>query len=333
MRERIQTVWAELEATPTRASGMIRRRLFADLPAALFAAIQFPEAARTLLLRLPTTTIKTPAPRLVQMRGVRTLGLSDSVDPANGFVAVALVEPRLSDLFDVLIADLAKALGEPMPEHQQGLTLIDRLEHWRDLFATYRGEELTIQARTGLYGELRWLQFLIESGMAPEMAVRAWRGSPGGDQDFVSGSCAVEVKTTETGEGLPISNERQLDEAPFARLFLIHNTVKSGDEGRTLPGEVDVVREFVGPETPAGDQFETRLAQVGYSDVHRDQYQDVRYLHEATQAYEVRDAFPRLTPSTLPPGIQGVSYRISPAACHSFLSDPAAAAAHFQFSE
>lgn len=330
MRERIQTVWAELESSPPRASGMVRRRLSADLPAALFAALQYPEASRTLLLRLPLPTVRTLAPRLVQMRGVRTRGVPDPEDGARGFVAVALVEPRLADLFDVLTADLAKALSAPMPDHQQGLTLVDRLEHWRDLFATYRGEELTIQARTGLYGELRWLQYLIESGMATDEAVRAWRGSPGGDQDFVYGSCAIEVKTGEADESLRISNERQLDEGPFSTLMLVHNTVRVGDEGRTLPEEVDVVRELVGADSPAGDQFETRLAQVGYSDVHRDRYDDVRYVHDAVQAYEVSGDFPRLSPATLPEGVHGVTYRISPEACRPFLSDPAAAAAHFR---
>ena len=218
MRERIQAVWAELEGAPTRASGVVRRRLSADLPAALFAAILYPEASRTLLLRLPILTVRGLAPRLVQMRGVRTRAVPDPENAERGFVAVALVEPRLADLFDVLTADLAKALSDPMPEHQQGLTLVDRLEHWRDLFATYRGEELTIEARTGLYGELRWLQYLIESGMATEEAVRAWRGSPGGDQDFVYESCAIEVKTSKAGESLQISNERQLDEGGLLKV-------------------------------------------------------------------------------------------------------------------
>ena len=91
-----------------------------------------------------------------------------------------------------------------------------------------------------------------------------------------------------------------------------------------------MVREFIGADTPAGNQFETRLAQVGYSDVHRDRYDDVRYLHDAMQAYEVDGDFPRLTPSSLPSGVQGVTYRVNPEACHPFLLDPAVVAAQFR---
>src|SRR5690606_18898222 len=121
-----------------------------------------------------------------------------------------------------------------------------------------------------------------DAGIPAVVATGTWQGSPGGDQDFICGPAAVEIKTTaETGR-LHIHSERQLDDRPFEMLVLVHQRVSVQAEGHSLPAEIDSLRRLLADQVAACDQFEARLAQTGYSDLHRDLYEDIRYVHEAT---------------------------------------------------
>lgn len=331
MSDRIQQAWSELAQSHPEPSGVTRRLLDPQSPAKLFAAIRHPDQGRMLLLQLPSEVVLAVSPGLTQMKGVRTRGLPFAGEKGAGFVALSLVEPRLSDLFDVLIADLANELSAPMPPEAQGLTLGRRLEHWRDLFASYTGNELSLSARTGLYGELRWLRFMIEEGVEPATAVGLWQGSPGSDQDFVGESIAAEVKTTVASGNVTISSERQLDETPFEALYLILVAVSAGSEGTTLPEEVDSIRVLLRNDVVTGSEFERRLARVGYSNLNRDLYEDVRYADADLNvlAYEVTEGFPRLTSFSLPPGVTNVTYSLNTGELGQFAADPSAVAALF----
>jgi len=330
MRERIRDAWEQLETGAAEPSGMRRLRLSPDLHADLFGALRYPEMTRMLLLRLPLSILRELSPSFVQLRGVRTRPMLEPEHEGIGFISLALVEPRFRDLFDILIADLAEALFDQKAPREQGKALIARLTHWRVLFAAYQGEVMSPEARTGLYGELRWLRTLIESGTPNELAIGSWQGSPGGDHDFVAGTVAVEVKTTTKVGSLHIGSERQLDEAPFSVLILVHQQAHVDPGGDTLPEEIDVIRAVLSGQGVVSTIFEARLAQAGYSDAQREDYGDLRYVLDATRAYRVAPGFPRLAPGTLPTGVGEVSYTVDPAACEPFFVQTEVALRLFQ---
>lgn len=319
MRERVRQVWAQLESGMAAGSGFAKVRLTAEAPAGLYLGLQYPEAIRMLMLRLPLPVLRDSSPGFIQLRGLRTRPFADPDDHRYGFAAVLLVEPRLGDLFDVLVMDLAEALNEASMHTRQARVFLQRLEHWRTLFDRYRGEELSLEARTGLFGELRWIHTLLDAGIPGDVATGTWQGSPGGDQDFVCGPAAVEIKTSADVGILRIGSERQLDEAPFEQLALVHQRVSMLVEGHSLPAEIDALRDLLADQEMARDQFEARLAQTGYSDAHRGSYDDVRYVHEATTAYRVSGDFPRITPAAIRPGVRDVRYNIDLRDCQPFL--------------
>lgn len=308
MTDRLTEVWAELEGGPPETAGFTRRLLFPDSPARLFAAIRYPERSRMLLLQLPGEVVTFVAPDLPQMRGMRTRGVPSGWEAGTGYVALSLVESKLADLFDVLARDLVEELSSATSMEEQGHALVRRLDHWRTLFASYVGEELSLQARNGLFGELTWLRFMLESGVDGTRAVEMWQGSPGGDHDFVGADRAVEVKTTLAPGPVNVSSERQLDGSLYDQLFFAVVSTSIGSSGLTLPELVDGMRGLlVGvPETLV--EFDRRLARVGYSPVHRERYENERYAPPRIRVYEVSEGFPRLTPADLPEGVSDVTY-------------------------
>ncbi len=100
--------------------------------------------------------------------------------------------------------------------------------------------------------------------------------------------------------------------------MLVHHSVEILRDGRdTLPSLVSRVRKAAAGNPLAG-VLEDRLIQSGYLDAHEPSYRRTGYLLRATEPFEVRDGFPRITETDLPNGIGGVRYTIAMAACAPF---------------
>jgi hypothetical protein len=174
---------------------------------------------------------------------------------------------------------------------------------------------LTLEQEIGLFGELLFLEFLIDA-IGAEPAVLAWHGAVSEEHDFIFDAIHIEVKTT-VGEQRKhiISGLAQLVPVPNVPLSLlsIQLTRSTASGARSLPELVAQVRQMAAGHSVRVDAM---LTLAGWTAEDADLY-DIRWTLRAVPcAYRVKGAFPALTPNRLAPVVPNfalvsdVSYKV-----------------------
>ncbi|WP_158634123.1 PD-(D/E)XK motif protein [Amycolatopsis sp. WAC 04169] len=179
---------------------------------------------------------------------------------------------------------------------QNGMTLaaavLLALSTFEDLLARAAG--LTAERRTGLYGELLFLEACIRSVPAAK-AIASWKGFAAHEHDFVFPRAGFEIKTTRTEKRRHrIGSLEQLQPLPTVPLWLVsvQLTEAAPGGGRSLPELVDDVRAAVGSTRR---DLDTALARAGWRERDRSLYRDTLTLRTVPAAYPVDESFPMLT--------------------------------------
>lgn len=239
-------------------------------------------------------------------------------------LTLTLLDGANTDIFRALCADLMSATENvSRGDDAVGIDLIvSRLNRWQRLLRTRRDHTLSVEQRIGLFGELLVLRDVFMRELAGYTAIQAWRGPSRDEQDFVYGEWTLEVKTqlASADRAVQVSSEDQLD-TRTGRLLLCHQTLGTAREGevdaRTLDSLVrEIEAEIEKGQSVAGDLFRAILLDHGYE---QDELyeRDFWVLSERT-FYEIGTGFPRIVPSVLPSGIEGVTYRIRLASCSDY---------------
>ncbi|MFG1776825.1 PD-(D/E)XK motif protein [Micromonospora sp. NPDC049048] len=303
--DEIADLYRDMESGPSTMAVTARRRLCPDLtPLDINLEVRFPE-------RLRAITVRTAAGRhdgeLLVAAGVRCHSRRDTIE--------VTAEPNVDGhMFCTLVADLVYHLiANPT---RPTAALVARIRAWQRMLAAGLATGMSPEARLGLVGELLVLHDLVAPA-CPDIAVQAWIGPTRAPRDFSVDDTAVEVKTVSHREPdrCQISNERQLDTDDLGSLYLAHQSIRvSAQHGASLPELVDAARA---DPALSGQQvlLEERLLHAGWLDIHRRQYEQERYSLAIRRCYLVTDGFPRITPTSLPIGITGVSYGLDLAAC------------------
>jgi hypothetical protein len=149
----------------------------------------------------------------------------------------------------------------------------------------------------------------------------AWTGPSWSPQDFQGEGFGIEVKTSASKEPqtMRITSERQLDAQGLRVLFLGHLSleVKVGS-GETLPQIIQDLRQRA-VEAACETEFETRLYEWGYHDVHAWIYSRHGFVLRGEHIYEVREDFPRITEADVRPGVGNVAYSIAVSECSPYI--------------
>lgn len=319
----IVEIWRGMDDEPEPpGGGHLRRRL--QIPGLdVFLTQERPSR----LLGMYMTSSETPG---TLWRGLRdSHGLRIRVDARPSVPpSLQLVERdlRFHDMFVALVRDLIDSAEAvvALPVGQRPLLLdfvAARITRWQTALKAY-GDGLSGERRAGLFGELCFLNVLLEAGVGPAVAVDGWVGPADGVQDFQHKALSVEVKTSRQTQpaNVRISSERQLDTANGKRLLLVHIGLdeRSDRSGESLPSKVAKLREVVSSEINVGLQLDGRLIEYGYFDAHAPRYSDTSYAVRAFDYFEVRDPMPRITERSLPVGVGRVSYDLSLAACEPY---------------
>lgn len=292
------------------APGTVRRRLRADLHhLEIHVEVDVPG---------DTCSLTVSSPGLVQDQVLfDAAGLR--CEAQAGTIRVRAQSTSDETLFFTLVADLVHEVSAA--RSRPAAVLVQRLRSWQGMLASGRSPGLSPREQLGLYGELLVMHEVIRSVWRAE-AVTSWLGPLGAPQDFARAQVALEVKTVAShhdGDLCRISNERQLDDTDLQYLYLVYQRVEaSTTSGVSLPEMVDVVRGEPA-YTSERSVLEDRLARAGWLDVHRDRYQATRYSIGSRRIYQVDSSFPRLTPASLPPGVQSVSYSVELGLCGLFM--------------
>lgn len=323
----LEETWQQIatEAAGLNRHGILRRRIYPEAGCDIFIGVERPSGRRVLLIQV----VQAAASRvesLPRMRGCDVAATRLPEDPEDKVsVCVFLNETRFTDVFTSLSDDLARHLEPVRGDVLVVDALVGRLQRWQK-FLQRNPEGLGEDAQRGLFGELWFLQHYLIDGVGALEAVRAWKGPQMAVHDFQLRRLSVEVKTTIAKQHtkLLVVSERQLDASSVPQLILFHVAVEAIRSGSpTLPALVADVRAALGQNAEARDLFEDLLLDAGYLDSNAHLYASVAYAVRAEQAFAVRDGFPCLTESSLPPGVGDLSYSVVISSCMPFMIEDA----------
>ena len=168
------------------------------------------------------------------------------------------------------------------------------LQNWRDLLARPPGAPLSENALVGLFGELEVLTMILRHGGQLDQ----WTGWHKDHCDFRLSGLVIEVKSTTSANyrRVQIHGLGQLaDPEDGSDLVLVLRRLESSPDGRSVP---DLTDEIVGLGASRAVLLD-RLSQIRYSEQHRTQYENVKFVSQEVALRRVDDSHPRLTPTML----------------------------------
>ena len=264
--------------------------------------------------------------RLPKLRGLRVETLPADRD-TDERIFIRLTDREQRDIFLRFCRDIVDSTVLASTEEQAVERFLARTWRWHRLLQGGRDGRLPDHEQKGLIGELTVLMRHILPVLGATDAVRCWTGPLGSPHDFEISRIHVEAKARSSSVPIVnISSEFQLDVSSSETLLLhvtevgiaAHGTANASSltdfatRARSDIAEHDMV---------AVELFEHRLGAVGFN--WTDDYSDQLWLIAGESVYEVREGFPRITPTMFPSGVGNVGYAIALADCEPFLVDVA----------
>lgn len=260
---------------------------------------------------------------LLKLSGI-TLDVARDGDRAK--LVLMLNETGNWELFLSLCSDLIRATSS-VDDHGIGANVfLRRLSRWQKFLKRIHPGVLSPEAVKGLIGELLFLKERVASEFGWETAVTSWKGPEGYPQDFAIHETAVEVKCQSGGSSPSVkitSAEQLLPQLPEG--YLVVYTISTADsedtEGFSLNEFVEKIRDQleVAPE-PTMERFEELLFLANYT--MREEYDEPKFKRIAAKCFQIRDDFPRIRLSSIPSGIERVSYSLKLEPCEPYKASP-----------
>jgi len=314
--ELLSSAWQQVQIECGQTQGYFYRRLHLPEYFTAYAGIVHPGGSRRLSLEFPLRN-ESQLPPPEDSRGYALLCAELPGCPA-GVICLHLTEvnPAFSTMFGLLCVDILDQWRRGRTPAQALSAVLHRLKLWRRFFQQEQG--LSRQEYVGLYAELVVLGKLVSSGVDPDIAVEAWSGPLGTNQDFTFGTVALEVKASTGNEtdSINIANERQLDGTGLSDLFLCHFAYDfRKDAGQTLANKIGEIASQIAQSESAALAFDERLLAAGYRPEVHSPWEAHGFTERKRAFFRIDEPFPRIIEAQLAPGISHVSYRIDLAAC------------------
>ena len=308
--------------SPEQATRISGRRVDPQLPWDLFWAV---DNENHCLLVLQHSTVASHSRRLPKLRGLR---VEAQEVPDGQQLVIRLLDREQRPIFYRFCTDVVQATALAKTEQEAVERFLGRTWRWHRLLRAGRAPGLTEEQQRGLIGELRLIEQRLLPLLGATASSRCWTGPLDAPRDFEIAAVHVEAKTCgPTQTGVVISSEQQLDSAGCDRLFLyvaqVAVATEAPEDGVTVTDAAKCARAAIEAANPlAVDIFEERLFATGFDWDH--DYSDRPWLVTGETLFEIRDEFPRLTPSMIPAGVENLSYRLALRTCADYEVDFAA---------
>lgn len=239
-------------------------------------------------------------------------------------ITIILSDNDLLDVFILFIEDLIQGLEYADTENEVPAIVNQKVGYWGKLFARIKGELLSKERQRGLYGELIFLNTLLNRSSEPVKPVVAWTGPEGSNQDFSDNLSAIEVKTSKaTKPSVNIASELQLDWTKLDSLYLlvVHlDEISNGAD--TLLKLIEDIKGKISSNQNLLRLFNEKLDRVGIALGEEKQYDDFGFIIRSQRTYKVSEGFPALTNDIIAnDAIHNVKYQIDLTACEPFEVD------------
>ena len=308
--DEIQLAWNSIQ-TAQGTSGWNTVAVLPSHPGRFRAGRNFPDQCEALLAGFRTSVISRNE-KLPEGLGFHVTLVNSEQD---GLVWLALTRSPNGnlELFSAMVSDVLRAiLATGTGDHSRELrAFLGRIRAWQE-FMRKGAVPLSAENEIGLVGELTVLEKMLDVGMAPETAIKAWSGPLDGIRDFELGFGAIEVKTTVASAGLvaKIGSLEQLDDTNCKPIFLGAVKYALTESGQTLPEKISAIRALLESDPITLSEFDDRVLAAGYMPAHSPQYHR-RFSLRQIAILEVGENFPRLMHGNVKPGVISARYEIN----------------------
>ena len=283
------------------------------------------DSRRHCLLILQYSAKNRLARRLPRLRGLLVEALPTE-DRSGRRLIIRLTDGEQRELFHRFCMDVVDATRPSRSETEAVERFVVRTWRWHHLLRRGGDGRLSKEEQRGIIGELCVLEHQLLPVIGAVDAVQAWMGPLDAPKDFQIGWIGIEAKTRSPHmPSVRISSAEQLDATGTTRLFLYVvelSRALGAPASVTITDVASRVRDTIAAlDLSAVIQFDERLSATGFD--WNDDYSDNPLLIGEISLYEVRQGFPRITPSLCLPGVGDVRYSIALARCESFLVDMA----------
>ena len=237
-------------------------------------------------------------------------------------LTLTLQDMRFKEVFLRLADDVFTRSESAGTEEQALRTVHGVFDEWRRLLSPRPLGVLTKEALRGLVGELWVLIHRFAQQRPMDEAIMGWLGPLNAHQDFwYDDSGLHEIKSIgPTMSAVKISSEYQLDSLGDDLELIV---LAVGDVAEGAAGAVNLltlvadVKEALEKVATSDDELQMRLVRLGV-DLGQQYYADNWFLVSSEANYSVDDDFPAIRASTLPDGVERVTYRIGLGAIEPF---------------
>ena len=315
--------WSSI-SPPSQAARISARRVEQSTRWGLYWAV---DSDRNILLILQHGSGSRQSRQLPKLRGLRVEEQTADVG-SDERIVIRLTDQEQREIFLRFCHDIIESTALAKTEQQAVERFLARTWRWHRLLQGDRDNRLGDEEQKGLIGELVVLEKYLLPALGPMASVRCWTGPMGTPQDFEVSRIHIEAKAQGfAARRVTISSEHQLKSCDADTLFLHVTEVVTATEGATDAFTVTRVARRIRTmiarhDMTAVELFEERLIATGFD--WTDDYSDKPWLVMGESLYEVRNGFPRITPSMFPGGVGNVRYTISLPDCEAFRVAPTA---------
>jgi hypothetical protein len=254
----------------------------------------------------PCLLLRTNQKFEVEGRDLKGLDLELGSDGSAFLLSLVLVNELDSDVFEYFCRRLVEICSKCISEAEVVSALLLEIERWHDFLGRIRAG-LSVEQRMGLFGELVFLQRVLEFNPTP-LALDNWTGPQGGTRDFQFGYFDVEIKSVGKGKSrIRISSEFQLDNNDVDSLFLKVFTLCDSDHGMSISDLATSIFEILDPVAKLS--FQSKLDSLGAVDLSRLDRDSWIVCDEVT--FRIDDEFPSIRRSEISDAISSVQYRLN----------------------
>lgn len=311
----IREIWERLATTSGQQ--IVRERIQSGSFLESYALINGMTGVRMLQIAVHPDAVNPNHVR--QFRGVGIHMIPETNEKA--FFTILLLDNELADIFTLFVDDLLEKLTPVQQAEEIPSIIYNRINFWRQLFARTTGELLSAEKQQGLFGELYFLEWLLDHQKDALSVVDSWQGASGSAQDFQWNGKAVEIKTSKSKHPqITVSNEQQLDYTLFDQLLLgLLLVFESKGNQQSLFSIIQRIRQRLQDIPGARDLFDLKLDQAGVHPSLEKEYNNISFSVRDMQFFDVREGFPVLIRKTIAnEAIHHITYQIDSNACASF---------------
>ena len=230
-------------------------------------------------------------------------------------IVLELIDPFYNQLFTDLIISLYQLLKDIEKEEYSTQLFISTVGYWSDFLKAKRSNFLSGEVIQGLYGELVFLEFLIDNSREPiNYVLSSWKGPYDANHDFHFTEKTIEVKTKrKNGNLINISSENQLEPEVGKDLELaVISVVIVKDSGDNLKLILDRIREKTLSKGGNISIISEALAEKNLTFANVIEYDHFQFKATTIQLFHCdHPSFPKLVRSELHNAVQNISYKLA----------------------